>query len=160
MQRCFVSVLGEFAGMGAMTNVELYFRILIAFLVIISIALWHRWLTGDRKRLVVANELMSGETTSRKAKLVMFPLLLIFLLNFILSIVRWQHTGFSGFTSGTPEPTGYSVVEHGRTFHLTPGEFWLGRIQAIIFVISFVAWFVARIYFLHSGDIKRNKPAA
>lgn len=151
-------VVSDFAHMRTPTNIELYFGILTAFLVIISILLWRKWLPGDRKHLVVTNELISGETTSRKAKLVMLPLLLIFLLNFISSIVRWQLTGFSGFTSGTPEPGGYSVVEHGRTFHITPAEFWLGRIQAIVFIASFVAWFVARIYFLHNGDIKRNKP--
>jgi Bacterial Ig domain len=50
------------------------------------------------------------------------------------------------------------LIEHGRTFHITPSEFWLGRIQAIFFIASFVAWLVARIYFFHSGDIRRNKP--
>lgn len=159
MQLCFASVLADFAHIKAMTNTELYFGILTAFLLAISVVLWRRWSASDRKRFV-ANEPMSGETTSRKAKLVMFPLMFIFLLDFISSIIRWQLTGFSGFTAGTPESTGYSVVEHGRTFHLTPAEFWFGRVQAIIFVISFLAWFVARAYFLHSGDIKRNKSAA
>jgi hypothetical protein len=144
--------------MRTLTNIELYLGILIAFLLVISLVLWRRWLAGERKHLLVANEITSGETMSRKAKFVMFPLLLIFLLNFILSIIRWQHTGFSGFTAGTPEPGGYSVVEHGHTFHITPTEFWFGRSQAVIFIASFVAWVVARMYFLHNGDIKRNKP--
>ena len=90
----------------------------------------------------------------------MFPLFLIYFCDFISSTVRWQLTGFSGFTAATPEAAGYSVVEHGRTFHLTPGQLWLGRIQAVIFIVCFVAWFVARVYFLHTGDIRRDKPAA
>lgn len=146
--------------MGTLTNFELYFGILLAFLVVISFVLWRIWSIAGRKRLVVVNELLSGETTSRKAKYVMFPLLLIGLLDFVLSTVRWQLTGFSGFTVGTAERTGYSVVEHGRTFHLTVPEFWLGRLQAVVFIVSFAAWFAARVYFLHSGDIKRNKPVS
>src|SRR5438876_6384289 len=77
----------------------------------------------------------------------MFPLFLIYFFDFISSTVSWQLTGFSGFTAATPEAAGYSVVEHGRTFHLTPGQLWLGRIQSVIFIVCFVAWFVARVTF-------------
>ena len=146
--------------MRAWTNIEVYLGILFVSLAIISLALWRMWLGGDRKRFVIANELLSGETTSRRAKRGMFPLFLLYFFDFISSTVRCGLTGFLGFESVTPEKIGYSVVNHGRTFHLTPGQLWLGRIQAVVFIICFVAWFVARIHFLHTGDIKRDKACA
>jgi len=152
--------LGGFARMKSLTNTELYFGILFAFLAIIALNLWRMWLRSDRKRFIIADELLSSETTSRRAKLVLFPLFLIYFLDFISSTIRCGFTGFFGFESVTPEVGGYSFVEHGHMFHITPGEFWLGRIQAVVFICCFVAWFVARAYFLHSGDLKRDKPAA
>src|SRR5580765_5141100 len=99
--------------MRAWTNIEIYWGIFFISLEIISLALWHMWLGGDRKSFVIVNELISGETTSRKAKRVIFPLFLVYFFDFISSIVRWQLTGFSGFTAAAPEGAGYSVVEHG-----------------------------------------------
>lgn len=141
-----------------LTNIELYLGILFAFLAIISLVVWRNWQTSDRKRFI-ANEIISGETTSRRAKRVLFPLFLIYFLDFISSTIRCGLTGFVGFESVTPEKAGYSVVNHGHTFYLTPGELLLGRIQALVFIVCFVAWFLARAYFLHTGDLKRDKPA-
>jgi hypothetical protein len=146
--------------MKTLTNTELYFGILFAFLAIISLNLWRMWLRNDRKRLIIADELISSETTSRRAKRVMFPLFLIYFLDFIAFMIRCGLTRFAGFESVMPEVGGYSFVEHGHTYHITPGEFWLGRIQAVVLIFSFVALFIARTYFLHSGDLKRNKSAA
>jgi hypothetical protein len=110
--------------------------------------------------MIKFNELKSGEVTTRRAKLVLFPLIIIYVVDFFSSIVRWQLTGYSGFTSGSHEATGYLVVEHGHTIHVTAGEYWLGHIQIIILVVGLVAWFAARAYFFHTGDLRREKPAA
>jgi hypothetical protein len=152
--------LGGFARMKTWTNIEIYLAILFVSLTIISLNLWRMWSRSDRKRFIIVDELISGETTSRRAKRVMFPLFLIYFFDFISSTIRWGLTGFSGFTTVTPDGSGYVVVEHGHTFHISSGEFLLGRIQALIFIVCFAAWFIARFYFLNTGDIKRDKPAA
>jgi hypothetical protein len=46
-------------------------------------------------------EILSGETTSRRAKRVLYPLLLIYLVDFVSCIIRWQMTGYSGFIAGS-----------------------------------------------------------
>ena len=61
--------------------------------------------------------MITGEITSARAKRILYPFLFTFLLYFIVLVVRWQMTGASGFTTGSPEGSGYSVVEHGRTLH-------------------------------------------
>ena len=142
------------------TNIEIYFGMLTFALVIISLVLWSMWLRSDQKRLLIVDEIRSGETTSRRAKRILFPLFLIYILDLISSGVRCGLTGFFGFESVTTEKAGYSVVNHSHTYYLTPGEFWLGRIQAFILIVSFVAWFLTRAYFSHTGDLKRDKPAA
>jgi hypothetical protein len=96
---------------------------------------------------MVTTEILSGETTSRRAKRVLYPLLLIYTFNFFSSVVRWQISGYSGFTTGTPERAGYSVIEHGRTIHVTAWQYWLGHFQLLILIVGLVAWFVARAYF-------------
>ena len=132
-------------------NNQMYLGMLFVSLAIISLALWGVWLCGDRKGFVIANELLSGETTPRRAKRVMFPLFLFSFLDFVSYIIRWQLSGFSGFTAATPEGAGYSVVEHRRTFHLTPGQLWLGRIQAVIFIVCLSCGLVhcATLLFTH-----------
>ena len=101
-------------------------------------------------------EILSGETTSRRAKRLLYPMLLIYLVNFISSIVRWQITGYSGFTSGTAEGSGYSVIEHGRTIHVTAAQYWIGHTQGLILIVGLVAWFVARAYFFRTGDLRKT----
>ncbi len=109
---------------------------------------------------MITTEIMSGETTSRRAKRVLYPLLLIYFFNFVSSVVRWRITGYSGFTTGVPEGEGYSVIEHGHTIHVTAGQYWLGHAQLLVLIIGLVAWFVARAYFFRTGDLKRDKKAA
>jgi hypothetical protein len=109
---------------------------------------------------MITTEILSGEITSRRAKRVLYPLLVIYLFNFISLVVRWQITGYSGFTSGTPEGAGYSVIEHGRTIHVTAVQYWLGHTQLLILIVGLVAWFVARAYFFRTGDLRRDKKAA
>ena len=109
---------------------------------------------------MISREILSGEISSRRAKRVLYPILIIYLLNFISTAVRWQLTGYSGFTSGTPDGAGYSVVEHGRTIHVTTGQYDLGRIQMVVLFVGVAAWFIARAYFFRTGDFRREKPAA
>ena len=109
---------------------------------------------------MISKEIQSGEVTSRRAKLVLYPLLVVYLLNFVSSAIRWQMTGYSGFTTGTPEGPGYSVVEHGHTIHVTASQYWLGRIQIVILIVGVVAWFIARAYFIRTGDLRREKKTA
>jgi hypothetical protein len=109
---------------------------------------------------MISKEISSGEVTSRRAKRLLYPLLVVYLLNFVSSAVRWQVTGYSGFTTGAAEASGYSVVEHGHTIHVTAGQYWLGRIQILILIVGVVAWFVARAYFFRTGDLRREKRAA
>jgi hypothetical protein len=71
-----------------------------------------------------AQKILSGEVASKKARSVLYPLLIVLLLNFISSVVRSQITGYSGFTSGTLDRTGYSVVEHGHTIHVSVAQYW------------------------------------
>jgi hypothetical protein len=149
-----------FERMRTWTDIELYFGVLFVFLAIISTVLWRMLQGGEQKRFIIVSELISGETTSPRAKRVLFPLFLISFFDFISATVRWGLTGFSGLTTVTPDGAGYVAVEHGHTFHITSGEFWLGRIQALIFIVCFVVWFLARAYFFHTGDLKRDKPAA
>ena len=141
------------------TNIEIYSGILIFSLLIISLVIWGMWLRSDQKRALIIDEIRSGETTSRRAKRILFPLFLIYIFDLISSVIRCGLTGFFGFESATTEKAGYSVVNHSHTYHLTPGEFWLGRIQTFIFIVSFVAWFLVRAYFSQTGDLKRDKPA-
>jgi hypothetical protein len=109
---------------------------------------------------MVSKEILSGEVTSRRAKRVLYPLLVVYLFNFVSSAIRWQVTGYSGFTTGAPDASGYSVVEHGHTMHVTACQYWLGHIQILILVVGVGAWFVARAYFFRSGDLRREKRAA
>jgi hypothetical protein len=109
---------------------------------------------------MVSKEILSGEVTSRRAKLVLYPILVIYLLNFVSSAVRWQITGYSGFTTGTLDGSGYSVVEHGHTIHVTPGQYHFGRIQMVILFVGVAAWFIARAYFFRTGDLRREKNTA
>ncbi len=109
---------------------------------------------------MISKEILSGEVTSRRAKRVLYPILLIYLLNFVSSAIHLQLTGYSGFTTGTPDEVGYSVVEHGRTIHVTSGQYWLGRVQLLILVVGLVTWFVARAHFFRTGDLRREKKAA
>jgi hypothetical protein len=90
----------------------------------------------------------------------LYPLLIVYLLNFVSSAVRWQLTGYSGFTTGTPDAAGYSVVEHGHTIHVTAGQYWFGRIQVVILFVGVVVWFIARAYFFRTGDLRREKKGA
>ena len=90
----------------------------------------------------------------------LYPILVVYVLNFVSSVVRWQLTGYSGFTTGTPEGAGYSVVEHGRTIHVTLGQYCLGRIQMFILFVGVAAWFIARACFFRTGDLRREKKAA
>src|SRR2546422_6940366 len=106
---------------------------------------------------MISKEILSGEVTSPRAKRVLYPILLIGLLNFVSSAIRWQLTGYSGFTTGTPDGAGYSVVEHGHTIHLTAGQYGLGRIQIVILFLGGVLWFIARAYFFRTGDLKREE---
>ncbi len=108
---------------------------------------------------MISTEILSGETTSRRAKRVLYPLLLIYTVNFFSSVVRWQISGYSGFTSGVPEREGYSVIEHGRTIHVTAAQYWLGRFQLLILIVGLVVWFVARAYFFRTGDLRRDRKA-
>jgi hypothetical protein len=103
-----------------------------------------------------AQKILSGEVASKRAKRVLYPLLIVYLLNFVSSVVRSQITGYSGFTSGTPDPAGYSVVEHGHTIHVSAGQYWFGHAQIIVLVIGAAAWFIARGYFFRTGDLKRE----
>jgi hypothetical protein len=107
-----------------------------------------------------SKEIMSGEITSRKAKLVLYPILVIYILNFVSLAVCWQITGYSGFTAGTADGTGYSVVEHGRTMHVTTAQYRLGRIQVVTLFLGVAIWFIARAYFFRTGDLRREKRAA
>ena len=107
-----------------------------------------------------SKEILSGEVTSRRAKRVLYPLLIVYLLNFVSSAVRWQMAGYSGFTTGTPEGAGYSVIEHGHTIHVTTGQYWVGRVQMVILFVGVIAWFVTRAYLFRTGDLRREKPAA
>ena len=109
---------------------------------------------------MISKEILSGEITSRRARRVLYPILVIYALNFFSLMVRWQMTGYSGLSGGTSDAAGYSVVEHGHTFHVTAGQYWLGKVQFLILVAGIVAWFVARAYFFRTGDLRREKPAA
>src|SRR5437867_9534063 len=109
---------------------------------------------------MITTEILSGEITSRRAKRVLYPILLIYTFNLFSSIVRWQITGYSGFTSGVPEREGYSVIEHGRTINVTAAQYWLGHFQFLILIVGLVAWFVARAYFFRTGDLRRHQKAA
>jgi len=108
---------------------------------------------------MVDREILSGEVTSQKARRVLYPLLIVYLLNFVSSAIRWQITGYSGFTSGTPDRAGYSVIEHGHTIHVAAGQYWCGRMQIVILVVGATAWFIARAYFFRTGDLRREKKA-
>jgi hypothetical protein len=103
-----------------------------------------------------AQKILSGEIASTRAKRVLYPLLIVYLLNFVSSVVRSQITGYSGFTGGTPDPAGYSVVEHGHTIHVSAGQYWFGHAQVIVLVIGAAAWFIARAYFFRTGDLRRE----
>jgi hypothetical protein len=110
--------------------------------------------------LMISTEILSGEVTSRKAKLVLYPLLLIYLFDFVAMVVRLEMTGYSGFRYGTPDGAGYSVVEHGHTIHLTAGQYWLGRIHLLSLFLGLLAWFIARAYLFRTGDLRREKKRA
>jgi|HubBroStandDraft_1064217.scaffolds.fasta_scaffold387055_2 hypothetical protein len=105
-------------------------------------------------------EIRNGEVTSRRAKLVLYPIILLYVADFISMFFHMGATGYSGITSGTLEPGGYSVVEHGHAIHVTVTQYWLGRAQMIILVVGLATWFIARAYFFHTGDLRREKPAA
>ena len=109
---------------------------------------------------MISGEILSGEVTSRSAKRVLYPIIIISILNFVSSVVRWQVTGYSGFTRGTPDGAGYSVVEHGRRIYLSAGQYRLGRLQIAILFVGVVVWFMARVYFSRTGDLRREKRAA
>jgi|ERR1039457_686820 hypothetical protein len=108
---------------------------------------------------MVSKEILSGEVTTPRAKRVLYTILVLTVLNLVLSGVRVYMTGYSGFTTGTPDATGYSVVEHGRRIHVTAGQYDLGRIQVILLVLGVVVWFIARAYLSRTGDLKREKKA-
>ena len=106
---------------------------------------------------MISKEIRSGEVTTRRAKRVLYPLLIVYLLNFVSAVILWQLTGYSGLTTGAPDAFGYSVVEHGRVIHVTAGQYWLGRIQCLILIVGVVAWFIARAYLFRTGDLRREK---
>lgn len=87
----------------------------------------------------------------------LYPLLIVYFLNFVSSTVRWQITGYSGLTSGTPDPTGYSVVEHGHTIRVSVGQYWFGRMQILILIVGAAALFITRAYFFRTGDLRREE---
>ena len=82
-----------------------------------------------------SKEILSGEVTSRRAKRVLYPLLIVYLLNFVSSAVRWQMAGYSEFATSTPKGADYSVIEHGHTIHVAAGQYWLGRIQILVLIV-------------------------
>ena len=92
---------------------------------------------------------------SSKAKRILYALFFVFLLNFVLFIVRWQMTGDSGATPGKAENGGYRLVEHGRIIHVSRGEYLLSRVQIMSLGVCFVAVFITRAYFCRTGDLKR-----
>jgi len=106
-----------------------------------------------------SREILTGEITSPRAKRVLYPMLAAYLINFILAAFRWQMTGYSGLTSGTPEQPGYSVVEHGRSFHVSTSQYWLGRLQIVLVIFGVLAWFIVRAYFFRTGDLRRGGTA-
>lgn len=110
------------------------------------------------RRRMVSNEIRSGEIRTHKAKRVLYPLLLVYLINFVSFVVRSQLTGYYG-TTGAPDTAGYSVVEHGHTFHVTAGQYWLSRIQILLLIAGVIAWFVARACFFRTGDLIREEKA-
>lgn len=99
--------------------------------------------------------MLSGEITSQKAKRVLYPLFWITLLNFVLFCVRWQITKASG-QAGMVDESGYTVVEHGQSFHLTTTVYWLGRIHLLSVLVSILTVVVVRAYFFHTGDLKKT----
>src|SRR5436309_2215107 len=42
--------------------------------------------------LMISKEILSGEVSSRKARRVLYPLLIVYLLTFVSSAIRWQIT--------------------------------------------------------------------
>lgn len=105
---------------------------------------------------MVTGKILSGEAASERARRVLYPLIIVYLLNFVSIAIRWQITGYSGFTGGTPDPAGYSVVEHGHTIHVSAGQYWFGHAQIVVLVIGAAAWFIARAYFFGTGDLRRE----
>jgi len=105
------------------------------------------------------SELRSGEVTTRRAKLILFPILLVYLTDFVAMIVQWWLTGYSGITSGTRDSTGFVVIEHGHTVHVTKGQYWFGHLLIAILLVGLVAWFTARAHLFHTGDLKREPPS-
>ena len=104
---------------------------------------------------MISKEIITGEITSRRAKRVLYPIIAVYLINFVVIVIRLQITGYSGITVGTPQPGGYSVVEHGHAIYVTTGQYWLGRIQMLILIVGMLAWFVARAHLFRTGDLRR-----
>ena len=103
---------------------------------------------------MLGTEIMTGEIASRKAKRVLYPIIGIYLANFVLMAVRWQMIGYSGVTAGRREDGGYAVVEHGQAVFVSAGEYWFSRIQVFILIAGLFVWFIARARLLRSGDLR------
>ena len=110
------------------------------------------------KRLIVTDELLTGEITSRKAKRVLFPLCLILFVNFVAFAIHYWSLGASAFPGGRIESGHYYVIEHGHRVDFTPAQYWLSYIHGVSVVVGILAWFAIRTYFRHTGDLKREKP--
>lgn len=99
--------------------------------------------------------MLSRETISRRGKKILFPIFIAFLLDFLLFAIRWQMTGDSGTVTGQRENSGFLLVEHGRTIHVSALEYVLCRFQLASLVLLFVSLFIARAYLLWSGDVRK-----
>ena len=100
--------------------------------------------------------MLSGETISKKAKWIIYPIFFIFLFDFILFLIRWQLTGDSGTTTGKIVDDDYRIIEHGRTINVSGTEYFFCRIQLISLVVCFFAVIISRVYFFRTGDLKKN----
>ena len=103
----------------------------------------------------MSKEVATGEITSAKARWILYPIIAVYLINFVSATIRWQLTGYSGFTTGTPQPGGYSVIEHGHPIFVTVGQYWLSRFQIGLLIVGVAAWFAARAYLFRTGDLRR-----
>jgi hypothetical protein len=92
---------------------------------------------------------------SARAKRVLYPALVIWLVTFISFVVHLCVLGTSAFPGGGKLVDGsYLIVEHGKTIRLTAGQYWFSYFHGVVMVavLAVIVALIAMYYW--RGDLR------
>jgi hypothetical protein len=80
----------------------------------------------------------------------------------VASAIAWMSYGdlisYRGLPSGKFTANGYLIKEHNRMVKVTVNEYWFVRFLGLIAFASWIALFLSRSYYRHSGALQRKSP--